>query len=1109
MKKIYIALLTLIHSTFLFAGGVSPKFFNIPIYSPGNIAFYGDTIWMEAINGETRQIEKRLFSSQELLEVHTPDDYTSAANKIEIDPKGNVWVCTNNKGLLKYDGQSWIAYNDVLPDSEVTDVLFEGDTVWAATYYGIAKLVDNVWEEIETPVYSLTCIIKDTNGNLCFGSDSYSSKGVYKLENGNWNAYGEDLGLGDDRVNTLILNSNGNLLAGTVNHGFSELMADTIIYHHINSSSYGGQVLYLTIDSEDKIWAADNNGNIVVFGQNDTTYFSKNDLLGADICGLYDINGQMHIATENGTIIYENGIFSYYILGYPNLQIDAVAVDSEDNVWIAIDNDHIIYVKNSDGSWSIEDPQNGMSHSFIMGIEFSEDGTVWVATYGNGVFKKSQNQWEQFYSDNTPVIQHNSVVDIDLDSDGNPWIATENGAYHYNGIEWSALTLNDGLKSNDITDIAVDLNNNVWIAYYSGSYGLSMYNGSEVTTYTIIDNLPSNAVKNIDVAPDGKIWIATTAGLANFDGSVFSTFNFDKYWEGSTSVNGLYVDNDNNVYASKANDYYLTIMENDTIRFFDLYKDYYASIFDMNEDSKGDLWIATYSSGIIYMRKPPVADFFKTDTACLSDNFLFQNNSASDVIAYSWDIDNDGEIESTDTVFSFKFDKSGTHKIKLTVANDLDTNFIIKEVVVLPSPEVTIQSSSSSNVICADAQIALSAGTHNEYIWNTGDNKQVIIVDEQNIYSVTVTNTYGCSSSAEFDLKVNLVPEVSITSNSDNGYICPESEVVLSVDTDCKNILWSTNDTLKTITVTGSGKYQVTVTDSLGCENNEEIVINDKLPYNEQIGVVTASENKDYLLVAWEQTKDVNTASYNIYRFIGNSFDSIGNIQFGDTAVFIDPTANYKTTAYTYKLTTVDNCGNQSSLDDCVEHTSMHLIHIPNGNSYQLLWTAYQGNDVESYIIYQTNANGEFEAIDSVSGKYNTSYTILNYIKGRSYRVGVKFGYEVNPLLKSESGPYSQSLSNIVEASISVSSIEVISTFDANLSSTIVTDNLDINLDGNIGDEFNISIYTASGKKVISNLYNGYSDKNVIVNVEALSLGYYRFVITDGKSIVVKEFMKK
>jgi hypothetical protein len=125
---------------------------------------------------------------------------------------------------------------------------------------------------------------------------------------------------------------------------------------------------------------------------------------------------------------------------------------------------------------------------------------------------------------------------------------------------------------------------------------------------------------------------------------------------------------------------------------------------------------------------------------------------------------------------------------------------------------------------CLSPDVELNVSSLNSiYHWNNGATTPSITVENTGLYSVTVTNTSGCTASAQSF--VSLI-YADITPSANN--VCPDSLIILNTNSLGFSYQWSTGETDPVIFVTPgqSTIYFVTVTDGYGtCIYSEPIVV--------------------------------------------------------------------------------------------------------------------------------------------------------------------------------------------------------------------------------------------------------------------------------------------
>lgn len=124
--------------------------------------------------------------------------------------------------------------------------------------------------------------------------------------------------------------------------------------------------------------------------------------------------------------------------------------------------------------------------------------------------------------------------------------------------------------------------------------------------------------------------------------------------------------------------------------------------------------------------------------------------------------------------------------------------------------------------ICFDSNTQLSAIPNNalSYLWSNGATTSSIDVNVANTYTVTVTNTLGCISTASATVTVQDIV-ANLTGDTE---ICEGETTTLSLADSYSQYLWSNNATTTTLNTNG-GTYSVTVTDANNCSTVTNITI--------------------------------------------------------------------------------------------------------------------------------------------------------------------------------------------------------------------------------------------------------------------------------------------
>ena len=137
-------------------------------------------------------------------------------------------------------------------------------------------------------------------------------------------------------------------------------------------------------------------------------------------------------------------------------------------------------------------------------------------------------------------------------------------------------------------------------------------------------------------------------------------------------------------------------------------------------------------------------------------------------------------------------------------------------IVTLSSGSAPTITASGPTSICPGDSVILTSSTGNTYLWSTGATTQSITVSVSGAYTVTVPDSTGCiGTSTPTIVTVSSGSAPTITASGPTAF-CQGDDVILVTDPG-SSYLWSSGETTQSITVSASGVFTVTVTDSVGC----------------------------------------------------------------------------------------------------------------------------------------------------------------------------------------------------------------------------------------------------------------------------------------------------
>lgn len=191
-------------------------------------------------------------------------------------------------------------------------------------------------------------------------------------------------------------------------------------------------------------------------------------------------------------------------------------------------------------------------------------------------------------------------------------------------------------------------------------------------------------------------------------------------------------------------------------------------------------------------------------------------------VTYSWSQPANGGLSATNIYNPVATPTGGvgTYQYVVTV-NDGKCNATDTVVVnVVAPPTVNL---GADRQVCSGQSIILDAGNPGAtYSWSTGATTQTINVVLGATYTVAVTNQAGLIGRDTIVITQVASPIFDLGADQQ---ICAGQSVTLNAGNPGSTYLWSTGATTQSITVTDSGKYVVSVTNSNNCTVVDSIVI--------------------------------------------------------------------------------------------------------------------------------------------------------------------------------------------------------------------------------------------------------------------------------------------
>ena len=326
-------------------------------------------------------------------------------------------------------------------------------------------------------------------------------------------------------------------------------------------------------------------------------------------------------------------------------------------------------------------------------------------------------------------------------------------------------------------------------------------------------------------------------------------------------------------------------------------------------------------------------------------------------------------------------------------------------------------------IICEGESIAISPGVFEQYFWNglSTAGASSLQVNKAMTYTVKVEDSLGCESSDT--LVITSIRNKPVVNLGKDTTFCWKKTLTLRVSGNY-TFNWSNNNIKNSdsLMIDTAGTYSVTVTDNYGCKNADTISINVKIPVVPTLKLVTISSSEKNI-VAWEPMNNKGILKYRVWSDAYGVFEVIDSVMKNDSTYIIDLNSTPKSRSYHYALSSIDSaCSTESELS--TPHGTMLLKSVlMNTDTVRLTWNPYEGIEVQRYIIYRAWKGKPLMPYDTID--VQPKLTSITYFDNKAlglgsyYQVGFNLANQVTPaMLKSDGGPYSQSLSNMAESEL-------------------------------------------------------------------------------------------
>jgi two-component sensor histidine kinase/ligand-binding sensor domain-containing protein len=521
------------------------------------------------------------------------------------DHQGFLWIATRG-GLSRFDGVNFRTYTkqDGLSSHNITNLFLDRkQQLWIGTadaglvmFNGARFQSMNKAEGLRAN--HISDISEDSLGRLWFTSN----KGIYYRADDQFQKY---KALPESAVYTAIRHTkDGAVWAGTQENGLYRISRGGQLTHFTSENSQlpGNSITELSIAPKGTIWIGTDKG---------LARLRRNRLSRADLPGTlsnptvtsftYDKQGNLWVGfLRNGLVKFDNRKFTHLTRrnGLRTPRITALSTDSEGNIWIGTNG---YGLQQYMSPWFVHFFDfEGMTEPRITAVARDSSGTMWLGTDEGEVasMRSLRTRWRS----TLPWPKGTTLYSIYPKSKEETWVCSSRGVWLLKPDTVLHYTTTHGLPSAEVYHCASDMAGTLWFAT---SAGIAYFQDS---TFTSLPYPDSAATKANCLYRDRKnrIWVGTQSGIYIVNGGKLTTppqlkqANF-------TEVNSIAEDSEGNLYFAAFNQGILMLHQDSTKLFTAKDGLPTEAIKTLFVDEQDNLWVAT-SRDVLKLRLPPLRE---------------------------------------------------------------------------------------------------------------------------------------------------------------------------------------------------------------------------------------------------------------------------------------------------------------------------------------------------------------------------------------------------------------------------------------------------------------------------------------------------------------------
>lgn len=545
-----------------------------------------------------------------------------------IDSENKLWVSTN-KGisiLYKKDFTNFNSNNGLKSENVIFTIELPDKTFLINTFEGPYLFKNKLFKKL--PYLQINSAFIKNNIVLIA-----SNSGLYKLENGLFIEYNNDIVELKRSFNNVVIDDKCIWLSS--DEGIFKLEGKLFSNFNINDGLIDNKINCLLIDSDGILWYGSEGKGLGKYENNKfINFLPVNGFTNTSVLSLFeDFEGNIWIGGRNGaSMLNKKTPFVHFsdVVKYDDEIVLGMKEDKYSNIWFSTFGHGIsMYDGDKFKEFSAKD---GLKDNCFYDIETDKDGNLWFASANAGIVKYDYNKFTYFDEiDNRKIPR---VYTVFKDSKNNLWFGTNGmGAIKYDYNKFEIFSCKENIISGRVMGISEDVKGSIWISTIND--GLIKFDGKKHRIFNYSTGYKIDFVRCSAKSKNGNLWFGTaTDGIFKINDK-----NDTLLVEYINQETGLSSDNIYLIYFD-SNDFLwvgtekgldkISFDENQKIKTICKYGSeegfvgVETNINAVLEDLNGNIWFGTVDGATVYKPKLDKQNFIESKTHIIDINLFFE-----------------------------------------------------------------------------------------------------------------------------------------------------------------------------------------------------------------------------------------------------------------------------------------------------------------------------------------------------------------------------------------------------------------------------------------------------------------------------------------------------